>query len=66
MPKGYVLAELEITDPVVFEDYRGKVSAAIALRRARQCPHGAAATRRVVLRERRAGGSSSSWPRSRR
>jgi uncharacterized protein (DUF1330 family) len=31
MPKGYLLAELEITDPVIFEEYRSKVPATIAL-----------------------------------
>jgi uncharacterized protein (DUF1330 family) len=30
MPKGYLFAELEITDPVLFEEYRAKVPATIA------------------------------------
>ncbi len=30
MPKGYVLAEVEITDPALFEQYRAKVPATIA------------------------------------
>lgn len=30
MPKGYILAELEITDPVVFEEYRSKAAGTIA------------------------------------
>jgi len=30
MPKGYLLAELEITDPALFEEYRSKVPATIA------------------------------------
>jgi uncharacterized protein (DUF1330 family) len=30
MPKGYMLAELEITDPALFEKYRAKVPATIA------------------------------------
>ncbi len=30
MPKGYLFAELEITDPAVFEEYRAKVPATIA------------------------------------
>ncbi len=30
MAKGYLLAELEITDPALFDEYRSKVSATIA------------------------------------
>ena len=30
MPKGYVLAEVEVTDPAAFETYRGQVPATIA------------------------------------
>jgi len=30
MPKGYVFAEVEVTDPVLYEDYRTKVPATIA------------------------------------
>jgi len=30
MPKAYLLAELEITDPALFEEYRAKVPATIA------------------------------------
>jgi uncharacterized protein (DUF1330 family) len=30
MPKGYLLAEVDITDPALFEEYRTKVPASIA------------------------------------
>jgi len=30
MPKGYLLAEIEITNPALFEEYRAKVPASIA------------------------------------
>jgi uncharacterized protein (DUF1330 family) len=30
MPKGYLFAELEVTDPALYEEYRAKVPATIA------------------------------------
>jgi uncharacterized protein (DUF1330 family) len=30
MPKGYLLAEVEVTDPKLYEEYRAKVPATIA------------------------------------
>ena len=29
MPKGYVIAEVEVTDPALYDEYRGKVQATV-------------------------------------
>lgn len=72
MPKGYVLAEVEVTDPALFETYRPMASAAIAAFGGRylvrggdtQVMEGDRPTRRMVLLEFDSPARAMEWYRS--